>query len=154
MHAWEGRPFDDIARLCARRDPRKYPIGCLTAGGNDSPAPVLQWFRDRTELSAFLHRMEPQRWGIRLDRLTTFKVRTENVFVHMDVLGPTEPLREAHNVISRPDFEIRWWGEFNDLRFGDEPLPAALRKAFHGRADAVADDEVEEFIGFLRAQIE
>jgi hypothetical protein len=150
MYAWEGRLFDDIATLCARRDPRRHPLGCLTAGAG--PEPVLQWFRDRPELSAFLHRMEPQRWGIRLDRLATFKARTEGVFIKMDVFGPTAELREALNAISRPAFEIRWWGKFDALRAADEPLPASLRKAFHGSPTPVADDEVDAFVAFLLAQ--
>lgn len=153
MYAWEGRPFDDIATLCARRDPRRYPIGCLTAGTGPEPPPVLQWFRDRPELSAFLHRMEPRRWGIRLDRLPEFKARTQGVFVQLDVFGPTEQLRLAHNALSLPAFEIRWWGNFGALRSADDPLPAALRKAFHGSAATIGDDELDAFVAFLRAQV-
>jgi hypothetical protein len=153
MYAWEGRPFDDIAILCARRDPRRYPLGCLTAGPGSEPPPVLQWFRDRPELSAFLHRMEPQRWGIRLNRLTDFKTRSQSVFVQLDVFGPSDELREAHNAISRPAFEIRWWGGFDALRSTAQPQPAALRTAFHGSARAVDDDELDAFVAFLRAQV-
>jgi hypothetical protein len=57
MHEWEGRTFGESSDLCSQRDPRHYLLGCLTTGMGGEP--VLQWFRHRAELSAYLWRIEP-----------------------------------------------------------------------------------------------
>lgn len=150
MHEWEGRPFDDIAALCARRDPRRYPFGCVTAG--PAAREVLQWFRSIAEMEGFLWRMEPQRWGLRLGELAAFKSRTETVLTGLDVEGAVESLREAHNALSRPLFEIRWWGHLADLRAGrGDWAAAALARFRQGDLAPITDEELERFLGDLRA---
>ena len=154
MHAWEGRAFEDIATLCIRRDPRRYPVGCVTGRpGHESPE-VLQWFRHVGELAAFLWRMEPQRWGLRLGDLADFKTRIEPIVVRLDVEGTQDGLREAHNSISRPRFEVRWWGSFADLRAarGEWAWGAVERfRASTGNAlSPLTEEEVDEFLKFLR----
>lgn len=151
MHAWEGRPFDDIASLCARRDPRRYPLGCLTA---DAEREVLQWFRDARELSAFLWRMEPQRWGLRLGELAEFKQATQEVFVGLDVFGPTDAARLAHNRLSEPRFAIVWWGRFEDLREGRGEVARTLLQEFRAGApaEALEENELDGFIAWLRSR--
>lgn len=145
MYGWEGRPFDDIARLCLRRDPRRYPWGLLTAAGERE---ALQWFRDPRELSGFLRRMEPQRWGIRLADLVEFKACTEELFVQLDVFGPSEELRQAHNALSLPAFEVRWWGSFEQL-CADGGAAAGLRQRLLGDEQPVTAARVDAFAAAL-----
>lgn len=152
MYGWEGRPFDDIAALAARRDPRRYPMGCLTGGrsGGDGRH-VLQWFRHVGEMTAFLIRMEPQRWGVSLANLIELKSRTGEILTIADVEGPTEPVRIAHNAVTAPAFEILWWGSWDALLSGGEGWPGETLEAFAGRRDAaLPDGRIEAFLAFLR----
>jgi hypothetical protein len=132
MHAWEGRPFDDVVRLAVRRDPKRHPFGLVTGRSNEPSSEVLQWFRHADEMAAFLWRMEPQRWGLRLGKLAEFKARIEPVIVQLNVIGPNEALRQAHNEISRPHFEVRWWGSLEALRTGQGAWAEALIEQVDG----------------------
>lgn len=147
MYGWEGRGFDDIARLCARRDPARYPLGAMTTDGKGQ---ALQWFRDLPELSAFLHRMEPQRWGVRMLELVELKARTEPVFVRLDVLGLSEELRAEHNAATAPAFRIDWWGRFEVLTSGDGEFASLLRREFSGAEAPLHPEQQAAFVGFLR----
>lgn len=154
MYGWEGRSFEDVSRLCARRDPRRFPLGSTTAGvvADDQRSEVLQWFRDHAEMSAFLLRMEPQRWGIRLLDLTRFKSAAEGVIVQLDVLGPTEALRAALSERTRPAFEVLWWGSFEELVAGRDGWPARVRHRYQQESPQRlgATDDLECFIDYLR----
>jgi hypothetical protein len=145
MHAWEGRPFDDVARLAVRRDPTRYPFGLVTGRPDEPQSEVLQWFRHADEMAAFLWRLEPQRWGLRLGELAEFKARTEPVIVQLNVIGPNEALRQAHNEISRPHFEVRWWGNLEELRAGQGAWAEALREDVNAAGDAA-------LLAYLRAR--
>lgn len=142
MHAWEGRPFEDIAPLAARRDPRRYPVGCVTGDGD---VEVVQWFRTVPELVQYLLRMEPQRWGFRQAKLIAIKPRLQPVLTTVDVTGLTEPSRVALNAETEPAYRILWWGDFGALLAGRDPWSSRLLEAAdalhlegEARADAVA----------------
>lgn len=124
MHGWEGRPFDDVAQLTMKRDPRRYPVCCVT--GNDS-VEYIQWFRNVTETSHFLSRMEPQRWGYRQAELIHHKTELQSVLTQVDVKGFQEDLRQAFNAITEPTYRIVWWGAFDSFREYSEGAPARLR---------------------------
>ncbi len=142
MHAWEGRPFEDIAPLTTRRDPRRYPVGCVTGDGH---AEVIQWFRSVPELVQYLLRMEPQRWGFREAKLIEIKPRLQPVLTTVDVMGLSEPSRTALNAETKPAYRILWWGGFGELLAGGDPwshrlleVADAARLDGEARADAVA----------------
>jgi len=123
MHGWEGRPFADIERLTRKRDPRRYPIGCATAAGD---AEVVQWFRNIPELSQFLRRMEPQRWGLAGPALIDIKSALEPVLTRVDVFGLTEDNRLAHNQVTAGHYAVVWWGSLDELLAATEGWPARL----------------------------
>lgn len=156
MYAWEGRPFADIARLCARRDPRRYPVGMATAAPREGTPVVLQWFRDPSKLAAFLWRMEPQRWGLRGPTLAEFKMRSEAALVPVPVLGLTEPLRRGYNALSLPHFGVVWWGSWPELTAAADGWPRQVVAAYrqigeNAMPTAVGADEADRFLAYLRA---
>lgn len=123
MHGWEGRPFADIERLTRKRDPRRFPVGCVTAAGD---AEVVQWFRNIPELSQFLRRMEPQRWGLQGPALIDLKTALEPVLTRVDVFGLTEDNRAAHNRVTAEHYAVIWWGSLDELLAATEGWPACL----------------------------
>ena len=145
MHAWEGRPFADIARLPLKRDPRRYPVGCATG---DGVREAVQWFRNIPELAQFLRRMEPQRWGLAGPELIDCKAALEPALTQVDVLGLTEANRRAHNAVTAPRYRILWWGTLEALLAAPEDWPRGLLR----RAEAI-DSHREEAIERLRAYL-
>lgn len=141
MFGWEGRPFDDIARLTLKRDPRRYRVGCATG---DDEREYVQWFRTVPELVQFLLRMEPQRWGIRQAALIDHKSRLQPVLTEVDVKGLQEPLREALNAVTEPTYRIVWWGAFETLCRATQGWPGRLRQA--AGAEPGDQDTVAEYL--------
>lgn len=115
MHAWEGQQFSDVALLPQRRDPRRFQVGCATSDGGP---PVLQWFRNMPEISQWLRRMEPQRWGLRGPALITIKAELEPVLTRVDVHGLDEDSLSAHNAVTEPVYSLLWWGDFATFAAG------------------------------------
>lgn len=126
MHGWEGRPFADIDRLTRKRDPRRYPVGCATGDGGRE---VVQWFRNIPELSQFLRRMEPQRWGLQGPALIDMKAALEPVLTRVDVLGLDETSRQAHNAVTGELYTVRWWGTLDAVLAGRDPWTQSLLAA-------------------------
>lgn len=111
MYAWEGKPFDDIARLTLKRKAERYPVYCVVEGAADGETTrITQRFRDVREMSAFLQRMEPQRWGIRGLAFVELKPQLQEALTELDVFGATETARERHNGVSEPAYRIVDWG--------------------------------------------
>jgi hypothetical protein len=66
----------------------------------------------------------------------------------------TEELRQAHNELTRPYFEIAWWGTFGELRSGSGEWPRTVRRRFYGNTPEkevpnVPEREAEDFVAFL-----
>ncbi|MBA1147236.1 hypothetical protein H0Z60_09205 [Ectothiorhodospiraceae bacterium WFHF3C12] len=114
MYAWEGKSFDEIANLTLKRKPERYPVYCVVEGTQDGErVRITQRFRDVREMSAFLQRMEPQRWGIRALALVELKPQLQEALTRLDVFGPTAEALNAHNSITEPDYQVLDWGEGN-----------------------------------------
>lgn len=111
MYAWEGKSFDEISNLTLKRKPDRYPVYCVVEGIQDGKTvQVTQRFRDVREMSAFLQRMEPQRWGFRALDLIELKPQLQEALTALDVFGTTEPAREGHNAVSSPAYRVVDWG--------------------------------------------
>ncbi|RFA28210.1 hypothetical protein CAI21_12815 [Alkalilimnicola ehrlichii] len=123
-------------------------MGCATEDGAGT-RPVLQWFRDHVELSAYLWRMEPQRWGIKLNELTDLKESSRPIYTQLDVFGPNEELRQALNALTLPAYGILWWGSFTDLCAGNSDWSRHWVSAFTNN-DTVDEEQQEAFVAFLR----
>ncbi|PWG61053.1 hypothetical protein [Sediminicurvatus halobius] len=147
MHGWEGRPFADIDRLTRKRDPRRHPIGCVTTDGERE---IVQWFGNIPELSQFLRRMEPQRWGLAGAALIEIKAQLEAVLTRVDVFGLTEDNRLAHNRLTAPRYEVVWWGSLQELLRDPGEWPSQLRAAA-GADDA--DDPAVRIAEHLRERL-
>ena len=117
MHAWEGQNFTDVALLPQRRDPRRFQLGCATTNGQHL---VLQWFRNMPEITQWLRRMEPQRWGLRGADLIAIKPSLEAVLTEVDVHGLSETSRQAHNAAAEPHYSLVWWGDFTTFAAGGD----------------------------------
>lgn len=111
-YGWEGKPFEDVAPITRRRDPRRFPVGCATGDGRTQ---VIQWFLTVPELVQYLLRMEPQRWGVRRAALIELKPRLQAVLTGVDVLGLSERARAELNAITEPRYRIAWWGSYSQL---------------------------------------
>lgn len=122
-HGWEGKPFDEVAKLAQRRDPRRYPVGCATGNGHRG---VIQWFLTVPELVQYLLRMEPQRWGYRGAALIELKPRLQAVLTGVDVLGLSEDARARLNTVTEPGYRIEWWGSFSQLLAAEGPWSRSL----------------------------
>ena len=121
MHVWEGQQFADVALLPQRRDPRRFQVGCATTDGSDV---VLQWFRNMPEITQWLRRMEPQRWGLTGPALIAIKPALESVLTQVDVHGLSETSRLAHNEVSAPHYALAWWGDFATFAAGADDWSA------------------------------
>ena len=139
MFEWEGETIEAVTRLMARRDPKRYRLGMLTAGPwpPEEDTGVMQWFANRSELSQFLPRVEPRRWGA--DGLSYIELRDalQECAVPLQVSGPTEALRERVNACAAPEFGIRWWGTLDELREGRSTW---ARELFSALADPPPQD--------------
>jgi len=123
MHAWEGQQFNDVTLLTQRRDPRRFQVGCATSDGGP---PVLQWFRNMPEISQWLRRMEPQRWGLRGPELIAMKAQLEPILTQVDVHGLEEDSRTAHNTVTEPTYSLLWWGHFGGFAAGQDTWAQAF----------------------------
>lgn len=148
MYIWEGKSFAEVADLPRRRDPTRYATGALLSGGDPSQRRFL-WFQNHSELSAFLWRLEPQRWGLHGAQLIAYKDATTPIFSHVDMLGLNEELREVLNAHAQPHFRVDWWGHLRELMASEGGLAAELRRAFQGSDRPVAVDDVAAFADFL-----
>jgi hypothetical protein len=111
MYAWEGKSFEDIANLTLKRKPERYPMYCVVEGVRDGETVrITQRFRETREMSAFLQRMEPQRWGLTGLALIELKPRLQEALTTLDVFGTTEQAREQHNAVTEPGYRIVDWG--------------------------------------------
>lgn len=111
MYAWEGKSFDEIETLTLKRKPERYPVYCVVEGNRDGErVQVTQRFRDVREMSAFLQRMEPQRWGVRGLALVALKPLLQEALTALDVFGPTEQARARHNAVTEPGYRVVEWG--------------------------------------------
>ena len=149
MYAWEGKRFEQVAEITVKRDPRRYKYGCATAGPNETE--VIQWFRSLGELTQYLIRMEPQRWGMKLGDLIAVKPRLVDVLTPVDVIGCNEKARTAYNACVWPFFWIAWWGTFNELLEGQGRWPASL--VSNAKASELSGEERTEcLIAYLRSR--
>jgi len=111
MYAWEGKHFDEIASLTLKRKPERYPVYCVVEGVQDGKTVRLtQHFRDLREMSAFLQRMEPRRWGLSGAAFIQIKAKLEDALTLLDVFGPTDQARQRHNQMTAPTYRIVNWG--------------------------------------------
>lgn len=128
MHAWEGKPFIEVDLLTQRRDPRRFSIGCATCSNDQPEAICLQWFRNVPEISQWLRRMEPQRWGLRGAELIGLKAELEPILTQVDVHGIVPDLIPLHNQVTAGHYQLLWWGEFADLAAGADEWTAEFLK--------------------------
>ena len=151
MHAWEGQQFSDVSLLPQRRDPRRLQVGCATSDGG---APVLQWFRNMPEISQWLRRMEPQRWGLRGPDLIAIKAALEPILTQVDVHGLEEDSRAAHNAVTEPAYSLLWWGDFGSFAAGKDTWAQAFlaTERLEPVQDA-SDEQVRALAEALRARI-
>ncbi len=158
MFDWEGRDIVDASRLIAKRDPRRYRTGLLTAGARpEGSACALQWFRGHPEMAQFLMRVEPRRWGLEMSELIAFKARVQDVITAVDVTGPDESLRSLFNELATPHFAVRWWGTLDDLKAGRGDWPRTLLARFQdlspGTEPKPLDNrQVADLIEFLKTE--
>lgn len=111
MYAWEGKNFDEVAKLTVKRKPERYPVYCEVEGQQDGETVrVIQRFRDVREMSAFLQRMEPQRWGIRGLAFVELKPLLQEALTELDVFGMSDLARGRHNSVSEPVYRVVNWG--------------------------------------------
>lgn len=147
MYAWEGKKFQDVATVTIKRDPRRFTHGCATAGSDGSE--VIQWFRSVAELTQYLLRMEPQRWGMKMGDLIAVKPRLTDVLTPVDVIGCNDRAKAAYNACVHPFFRIVWWGTFEKLLEAETSWPAKLLA--RAKASTLSGDErAERLIAYLR----
>lgn len=150
MYGWEGKNFQQVAEITVKRDPRRFSHGCATATP-DGTTEVIQWFRSVAELTQYLTRMEPQRWGMKIGDLIAVKPRLVDVLTPVDVIGCNDKARAAYNACVWPFFQIVWWGTFDALLQADDSWPAALRAS--AKVSALTGEERRErLITYLQAR--
>ena len=152
MHTWEGQNFTDVDLIPQRRDPRRFQVGCATTDGGRL---VLQWFRNMPEISQWLRRMEPQRWGLRGPALIAAKAELEPVLTRVDVHGLEEASRMAHNRVTRDHYELVWWGDFATFAAGAEPFPETfLSRAGLEPVDPADHEQARALAEALRERVD
>lgn len=107
MHIWEGQAFAEVALIPIRRDPALFKVSCTITNGQVSTFTLL--FYNIPEVSQWLRRMEPQRWGFHGPELIEIKAALEPALTQVDVYGLTDANREAHNAVTRPHYWITHW---------------------------------------------
>lgn len=148
MYAWEGKKFQDVATITIKRDPRRFRHGCATVGSDGTEA--IQWFRSIAELTQYLIRMEPQRWGMKMGDLIAVKPRLTDVLTPVDVIGCNDKARAAYNACVHPFFRIVWWGTFEELLEAQTAWPAKLLA--RAKANTLSGEErAERLIGYLHS---
>ncbi|MDR9433425.1 MAG: hypothetical protein RI539_07715 [Spiribacter sp.] len=152
MHAWEGQNFDDVQAIPQRRDPRQFQVGCATHNGRTI---VLQWFRNMPEISQWLRRMEPQRWGLKGPALIEIKSQLEPVLTQVDVYGLREASRQTHNATTAEHYTIAWWGDFAAFAAGRDAWSQAFLKAANLKPIQHSDNaQAKALASALRKRVE
>ena len=152
MHAWEGQNFTDVDLLPQRRDPRRFQVGCATSDGERV---VLQWFRNMPEISQWLRRMEPQRWGLRGPALIAIKAELEPVLTRVDVHGLEEASRIAHNAVTDGHYQLLWWGDFVTFAAGgDHWSDTFLTREGLSAVDASDNEQARDLAASLRERVD
>lgn len=141
MHAWEGKPFQEVDLLTQRRDPRRFTIGCATCSATRPQEICLQWFRNIPEISQWMRRMEPQRWGLRGAELIAIKAELEPILTQVDVHGIDQALIPLHNAISEPHYQLLWWGGFAELATGNDTWTSEFLATEGLEPIAIRDDQ-------------
>ncbi|HET8700328.1 MAG TPA: hypothetical protein VFL97_01500 [Nitrococcus sp.] len=149
MYCWEGKNFQQVAEITIKRDPRRFSQGCATAGPDGTE--VIQWFRSVAELTQYLTRMEPRRWGMKIGDLIAVKPRLVDVLTPVDVIGCNDKAQAAYNACVHPFFRIIWWGTFDELLEGGGSWPATLLAS--AKASALSGEERRDrLIAYLQAR--
>ena len=152
MHAWEGQNFADVDLLTQRRDPRRFQVGCATSNGRQI---ILQWFRNMPEISQWLRRMEPQRWGLKGATLIAMKAELEPVLTRVDVHGLEEESRVAHNAVTQGHYGLLWWGDFATFAAGgDHWSDTFLTRASLTPVNASDNEQAKALAEALRARVD
>lgn len=149
MYGWEGKNFQEVAGVTVKRDPRRFRHGCATA--NLEGTEVIQWFRSVAELTQYLTRMEPQRWGMKIGDLIAVKPRLVDVLTPVDVIGCNEKARMAYNACVWPFFQILWWDTFDALLEGSSTWPATVLASAKARALS-GEERSDRLIAYLQAR--
>ncbi|EAR20722.1 hypothetical protein NB231_12566 [Nitrococcus mobilis Nb-231] len=149
MYAWEGKKFQDVAEITVKRDPQRFRHGCATASADGTE--IIQWFRSVAELTQYLTRMEPRRWGMKMGDLIAVKPRLVDVLTPVDVIGYNDKAQAAYNACVHPYFRIVWWGTFDELLEAEDTWPAALLAS--AKAGALTGEErTARLISYLQAR--
>ena len=151
---------DEFARAlrahgeAASRDPREAGCGYLAGDPATRAVGSFVWFRSPAEMFAFLAGPEIDLLRFDGDDVLRMKASVQRVLRGVTTLARVDG--EMLSACFEGWSEIVWLGSFAELRDRGGAFPTDLRAAFRrasgtgGHAGPIADDEVDEFIIFLR----
>lgn len=141
-------------QAAARRDPRRAGWGYVAADPASGAVGELLWFATPAELKAFLAGPEVELLGF--DGAESRRIASSVRRVLRDSGALERVDRDLLSACFEGWTEILWLGSFAELRERGGPVATATRAEFRRRrgggpdAAPITDDEVEDFVAFLR----
>ena len=108
-----NKKIPKIAEIVVGRDPRVFPYGFF-ASDNAVGIGFISWFKDVDEMMEFLLKVEPVIWDYENEELENYVNNISNIIDKVKSAGLSEDLRINFNEFVGNDFEIGWWGTFDE----------------------------------------
>jgi hypothetical protein len=149
-----GKKIPKIAEIVVGRDPREFPYGFF-ASDNAVGVGLISWFKDVGEMMDFLLTVEPVIWDYEDEILKDYTNHISTIADKVRSAGLSEDLRVNFNKFVENDFEIGWWGTFEDLLKDNNEFTQKTREDFiemekEGVGDKIPEESIEEFIEWLK----
>jgi hypothetical protein len=149
-----NKKIPTIAEIVVDRDPRVFPYGFF-ASDNAVGIGFISWFKDVDEMMGFLLKVEPVIWDYEDEELENYVNNISNIADKVKSAGLSEDLRTNFNEFVKNDFEIGWWGTFEDLLKDNNEFTQKTREDFidmeeEGMGDKISEESIAEFIEWLK----
>jgi hypothetical protein len=149
-----GEEFPEFANVVVNRDPRVFPYGLYVAD-MCAGIGVISWFKDVDEMMEYLLKTEPIIWDYEGETLDHYTKNILKISGEAKSSGLNEELRVSANKLVASDFEIEWWGTFDELLKGEDEITKNIREEFldieeGGSNSDIPDESIGAFIEWLK----
>jgi len=137
------------------RDPRVFTYGFFSHDTGNGVG-MFSWFKDVDEMMEFLLNVEPKIFDIEGESLKDYTKTISEVEKKVKSVGLNEELRSRISEYVFRDFEILWWGTFENLLKDEGDFAKERREGFLSDGEDellnynIPEESLEEFIEYLK----
>jgi hypothetical protein len=138
------------------RNPQVFPYGFFAS---DMYLGFISWFKNIDEMMEFLLKTEPIIWDYEGEELENYSKAISKIAKKVKSIGLNEESRISINELVSNDFEIPWWGTFNNLLKSESEFTKNIREEFLEEVldtedkilnNNIPEESIESFIVWLK----